>query len=136
LEEFLAERGTTYRRAVVTAIAFRVPRHPDDFRFRKMARVKPGGSSVISIAAVIEEGSQGLISAARVAYGAMAPTPIRAEGVEAALIGKPRTSAGIADALARAQEGTSPADDAIASAWYRRAVSVVQLKRLLLEVRR
>ncbi|MGA9850967.1 MAG: xanthine dehydrogenase family protein subunit M, partial [Roseiarcus sp.] len=40
--------------------------------------------------------------------------------------------AGVAAAVAAAAEGTSPATDAIASAWYRREVVGVHLRRLLL----
>jgi hypothetical protein len=42
------------------------------------------------------------------------------------------TREGIAPALAIAGEGTTPADDAISSAWYRREVLPVHLGRLLL----
>ena len=41
-------------------------------------------------------------------------------------------AAGIAPALAAAAEGTSPATDALASAWYRREVVAIHLRRLLL----
>jgi CO/xanthine dehydrogenase FAD-binding subunit len=41
--------------------------------------------------------------------------------------------AGIAPALAAAAEGTSPATDALASAWYRREVVAIHLRRLLLD---
>jgi len=136
LEEFFVKRESVYRSCVVTDVTFAAPRDPADFRFRKMSRVKPSGLSVISIAALIRQDPRGLIADARVAYGAMAPTPVRAKGVEAALVGKPRTAAGIADALTRALDEASPADDAIASAWYRRAVAPVHLRRLLLEADR
>jgi xanthine dehydrogenase small subunit len=134
LEEFFEKRETAYRGCIVTVVKFAAPRAPADFGFRKVSRVKPSGLSVISIAAVIRQDTQGVISDARVAYGAMAPTPIRAKGVEAALVGRPRTVSGIVEALARADEGASPVDDAIASAWYRRAVAPVHLRRLLLGV--
>jgi CO/xanthine dehydrogenase FAD-binding subunit len=62
----------------------------------------------------------------------MAPTPIRARAVERALEGRSLDAAGIAPALAVAAEGTSPAADALASAWYRREVVGVHLRRLLL----
>ena len=50
--------------------------------FRKVARAKPKGVSVLSIAAHVPAAG-GRISGARVAYGAMAPTPIRALAAEA-----------------------------------------------------
>jgi CO/xanthine dehydrogenase FAD-binding subunit len=129
LEEFLAARG---RGGVgfVAAVQFNRPQNPADFRFRKVSRVKPKGISVVSIAALLPM-SGARVANARVAYGAMAPTPIRARGVERALEGKALDAAGIAAARAAAQEGTRPATDAIASEWYRREVLPVHLGRLL-----
>ncbi len=129
IEEFLnaRERGG---QGLVTAVQFNRPQNAADFRFRKVSRVKPKGISVLSIAAHLPM-SGGRISNARVAYGAMAPTPIRAKGVERALEGKALDAAGIAAAKAAAAEGTRPATDAIASDWYRREVLPVHLGRLL-----
>ena len=107
------------------------PAGPGAFRFRKVSRVRPKGISVLSIAAHLPL-SGGRVAGARVAYGAMAPTPIRAKAVERALEGRTLDAAGIASALAVAAEGTNPATDAIASAWYRREVVAVHLRRLLL----
>jgi xanthine dehydrogenase small subunit len=67
----------------------------------------------------------------RVAYGAMAPTPIRARGVERALEGKSLDAGAIQAAKQAALEGCRPATDAIASEWYRREVLPVHLGRLL-----
>ncbi|MDT8382767.1 MAG: hypothetical protein RQ728_11015, partial [Brevefilum sp.] len=49
----------------------------------------------------------------------VAPTPVRARRVEAALEGKPLDSAAIKAALLSAGEDASPIDDVRASAWYR-----------------
>ena len=57
---------------------------------------------------------------------------IRAKAAERALEGRTLDEAGVAAAVAAAAEGTSPATDAIASAWYRREVVGVHLRRLLL----
>ena len=130
LEEFLGSRD---RQAgvLVASLAIARPASTDAFRFRKVSRVKPKGISVLSIAAHLPL-SGGRVAGARVAYGAMAPTPVRAKAVERALEGRTLDEAGIAPALAAATEGTTPADDAIASGWYRREVLPVHLKRLLL----
>jgi CO/xanthine dehydrogenase FAD-binding subunit len=74
----------------------------------------------------------GRVSGPRIAYGAMAPTAIRAKATERALEGRTLDESGVAAAVAAAAEGTSPANDAIASAWYRREVVGVHLRRLLL----
>jgi xanthine dehydrogenase small subunit len=86
---------------------------------------------VLSIAAYLPL-TGGRMASPRVAYGAMAPAPIRARAVERALEGRSLDAAGIAPALAVAAEGTNPATDALASAWYRREVLPVHLRRLLL----
>jgi xanthine dehydrogenase small subunit len=129
LEEFLANRGRSGQ-GLVTAVHFNRPQNPADFRFRKVSRVKPKGLAVLSIAAHLPA-SGGRISNARVAYGAMGPTPIRAKGVERALEGKALDAAAITAAKAAALEGARPATDAIASEWYRREVLPVHLGRLL-----
>ena len=111
---------------LIASVTVQRPRDPAGLRFLKVARVKPKGISILSIAVAAGNRST------RVAYNGMAPTPMRALAVERALEGKTLDAAGIAPALAVAAEGTSPADDAIASAWYRREVLPVHLKRLLL----
>jgi len=128
LEEFLANRERN--NGLVSSVTFNRPATPEAFRFRKVARVKPKGISVLSIAAHLPMNG-GRIAGARVAYGAMAPTPIRAKSVERALEGRALDEAGTAAAVAVAAEGTSPATDALASAWYRREMIAVHLKRLL-----
>jgi CO/xanthine dehydrogenase FAD-binding subunit len=129
LEEFLAARSRGGL-GLVISVSFQKPALADAFRFRKVSRVRPKGISVMSIAAHLPGG--GRISNARVAYGAMAATPIRAKGVERALEGRALDAAAIAAAKAAAAEGISPATDAIASEWYRREVLPVHLGRLLL----
>jgi CO/xanthine dehydrogenase FAD-binding subunit len=128
LEEFL---GSRERGGLVAGVTLNRPAGPGAFRFRKVSRVRPKGISVLSIAAHLPL-SGGRVAGARVAYGAMAPTPIRAKAVERALEGRTLDAAGITSALAVAAEGTNPATDAIASAWYRREVVAVHLRRLLL----
>jgi CO/xanthine dehydrogenase FAD-binding subunit len=129
LEELLAQRDRGAP-GVVEQVTIERPQQ-GAFRFKKVSRVRPKGISVLSIAAWLPT-SGGRIRGARIAYGAMAPTPIRAPAVERALEGRSLDQGGIAAALAVAAEGCAPADDAIASAWYRREVLPVHLRRLLL----
>jgi CO/xanthine dehydrogenase FAD-binding subunit len=112
---------------LVASITVKRPRDPAGLRFVKVTRVKPKGISLLSIAAVAGDNRS-----LRVAYNGMGPMPMRVPAVERALEGRTLDAAGIAPALAVATEGTAPADDAIASAWYRREVLPVHLKRLLL----
>jgi xanthine dehydrogenase small subunit len=129
LEEFLNARERGFS-GLITGVQFARPQNAADFRFRKVSRVKPKGLSMMSIAAHLPS-SGGRISQARIAYGAMAPTPVRARGAERALEGKALDATSIQAAKAAALEGTRPATDAIATEWYRREVLPVHLGRLL-----
>ena len=125
LEQFLADRQGLVRAVLLTRPT------GDGFRFRKVSRVKPKGVSVMSMAAWLGR-SAGRLSEVRVAYGAMADRPVRVPAVEQALEGASLDPAGIARALEVATEGLDPPTDALASAWYRREVAPVHLRRLLL----
>ncbi|MEM9207083.1 MAG: FAD binding domain-containing protein [Pseudomonadota bacterium] len=131
LEAFLQNRD---RAGIVSSVSFERPRSPSEFRWHKVSRVKPKGISVMSMAAHLPH-QGGRITNSRVAYGAMAPTPIRVRAVEAALNGQMLSEQGIGQAVDAAIDGLSPPDDPIASAWYRREVAPVHLKRMLLEAR-
>jgi len=129
IETFLASRGK--QQAIVTAVRFMLPTS-EAFRFVKVSRVKPKGVSVLSIAAVLENGAEGTVKSSRIALGAMADRPLRAKAAEAALAGAKLTEDGVAKAVAAIGEGTSPITDPIASAWYRAEVLPVHFRRLLL----
>jgi CO/xanthine dehydrogenase FAD-binding subunit len=126
LEAFLTRKKTP---EVVRSLAFAVP-PAGAFRFAKVIRHKPHGASVLAIAAVLPIADR-KVTGARVAYGAIAPKPMRARAVENALEGKPLDPATIAAAVKVATEGCTPPSDPQASDWYRLAVLPVHLKRLL-----
>lgn len=121
IERFLAER--LHFRGLVTAVT--VPRvETGTFLFSKVSRVKPKGVSVMALAVLMRRGDP------RVAFGNMGPTPLRAKGAERAL-SNGANEASIAAACAVCTEGLEPLTDPLASAWYRREVAPVHLKRLL-----
>lgn len=128
LEKFLAERSRRSG-AIVKSVSFTLP-PSGAFRFAKVMRRRPHGASVLSIAAVLPI-VDGRAEGVRVAYGAMAPTAIRARTVERALEGQKLDDATIAKAAAVASGHTSPENDPFASDWYRRNVLPVHLARLL-----
>jgi CO/xanthine dehydrogenase FAD-binding subunit len=129
IEEFLQSRerqaGT-----LVLAVSCQKPLSPDAFRYRKIARIKPKGGSVITLAAHLPV-SSGRVMGARIAMGSMAPTQMRAKAAERALEGRLLDASSISAAASAAVEGTSPADNALASGWYRREIVGVHLRRLL-----
>lgn len=133
IDDFLRDRQR-HRGSVVASVWVPRPRDAGAFRFAKVSRVKPKGISVMSIATYLP-GSAGRISGARVAYGAMGPTPLRATAVERALEGQSLDRQAIERAAAVAADGIDPPTDAIASSWYRREVVGVHLERLLSERR-
>ncbi|MEM5492871.1 FAD binding domain-containing protein [Hoeflea sp. AS16] len=124
MESFLA--GRSHARNLVTAVI--VPNVSEtEFRFAKISRVKPKGVALLSVAAWLRRGD------VRLAWGGMGPTPLRSKAAERALSsGGQLDEAGIAPALAVCTQDLQPADDALATAWYRREVAPVHLKRLLL----
>jgi CO/xanthine dehydrogenase FAD-binding subunit len=129
IEEFLQSRerqaGT-----LVLSVSCQRPLGADAFRYRKIARIKPKGGSVITLAAHLPI-SGGRIAGARIALGSMAPTQIRARAAERALEGRSLDAATISAVASAAAEGTSPSDNALGSAWYRREIVGVHLRRLL-----
>lgn len=118
------------RAGLIAAIEVTRPRDRRAFGFLKVSRVRPKGVSVLSIAASLPRDG-GRIRGARVAFGAMGPTPLRSSGAERILEGATLDASSIARAAEVATEGLDPPTDPIASAWYRGQVAGVHLKRLL-----
>lgn len=127
LADVLRERG---RVGLVASVHVPRPQAPADFGFLKASRIKPKGVSVLSIAAHLPR-QGGRIRGARVAFGAMGPTPLQATAVERVLDGQSLDASIIARAVQVAVEGLDPPTDGLATAWYRREVAGVHLKRLL-----
>jgi xanthine dehydrogenase small subunit len=128
LETFLKDRQKL-KSAFVLSVSFLLPQ-PKDFRYSKVVRRKPVSASVVTIAALLPRKS-GKIKGARLALGAMAPCAVRARKAEAALEGKALDKTAIEAAAKLGAEATAPADDAYATAWYRRQVVPIHMKRLL-----
>lgn len=129
IEEFLQSRERQAG-ALVLSVSCQKPLAAEAFRYRKIARIKPKGASVITLAAHLPI-SSGRVLGARIALGSMAQTQIRAKAAERALEGRPLDAPTIAAAASAAVEGTSPADNALASGWYRREIVGIHLRRLL-----
>ena len=76
-----------------------------------------------------------LLRDVRLAFGAVAPTPVRATRTEAALEGRPLDAAMLESAAGIALEEVHPISDVRASDWYRRELIHNILKRVLTNVR-
>lgn len=127
VEDVVRDRA---RPPLVAAVEVPRPRDPRAFGFLKVARVKPKGVSVLSIA-VLAPREGGRIRGARVAFGNMGPHPLRGSGGERALEGAALDAATLIRAAQSAADGLDPPTDALATTWYRREVAGVHLKRLL-----
>jgi CO/xanthine dehydrogenase FAD-binding subunit len=86
--------------------------------------------SVVSVAAGVEL-AEGKVAHANVALGSVAPTPVRAKTVEAALVGKEFTPGLVEETAKLVTEDISPIDDVRASGEYRKTVAAVLVKRAL-----
>jgi carbon-monoxide dehydrogenase medium subunit len=98
--------------------------------FLRMGRRKALTLSIVNVAAGLAmDGQQ--VSKARIALGAVAPTPIRAYKAEQLLQGRKLAPELFAEAAAVAATEISPISDLRASADYRRKISVVLVRRAL-----
>jgi carbon-monoxide dehydrogenase medium subunit len=86
---------------------------------------------VVNSAVRVDLGDNGSCQTARIALGAVAPTPIRAYEAERVLEGQSLMPEVIAQAARLAAEATRTIDDIRGSAAYRRHVTEVLVRRAL-----
>ena len=116
--EFFVDLFTTAVGPDEVLVEVRIPKKTGwGAHYEKFQRVAQAWSIVAVAAAVRTEG--GSIAEARVALTNMAATPVRATGVEQALVGQPANVETIRAAAEHAAEGTSPMSDGNADADYR-----------------
>jgi carbon-monoxide dehydrogenase medium subunit len=89
--------------------------------------------AVVGVAVLLTLGQGDRIERARIALGAVAPTPIRARKAEAALEGKEASEALFAQAAETATSEASPIGDVRGSAEFRRHLVRVTVERCLQE---
>jgi carbon-monoxide dehydrogenase medium subunit len=98
--------------------------------YEKFNRTAQAWSMVAIAAAIRVEG--GSIAEARVGLTNMGTTPIRARGVEEALVGQPATADAVRSAAERVTEGTTAPSDADAASDYREHLAKVLTGRAVL----
>ena len=135
LGAFFVGPGKTSRAPSELLTAVRVPLPPAGHvaRFAKFGTRPALDISVASVAVAGVLQGQALRDV-RVAFGAVAPTPMRAARTERALEGRPLDAATIEAAAAVAREEVAPIDDVRATAWYRRELVHTMTKRILVDV--
>jgi len=137
LERFFLGPGKTVRlpQELLTAVVFERPAAGFVGRFRKAGPRPALEISTVSVA-LGARFADGRLRDVRVAMGSVAPTPLRARHVEAALEGQPLNAATLAAAVEAAAEDAKPIDDVRASAWYRGHLVRVFVEEVLNDVRR
>ncbi len=137
LERFFLAPGKTVKRPeeLLTAVVFDRPEGDFVARFRKSGPRPALEISTVSLALGARVAAGGL-SHVRVAMGSVAPTPLRARHVEAALEGKPIQASTIAAAVDATAQDAKPIDDVRASAWYRSHLVRVFVEEVLHDLRR
>ncbi len=139
IAEFFVGPGRTALGPGEFLTSIHLPPAPPESRgvFNKLGRTKIGDISLVSVAVWVDFGadqavavgnSQHAIRNARIALGAVGPTPLRAPLAEAALMAD-ASPAGIRRAAQLAAEASRPIDDIRASAAYRRAMVEVLTRR-------
>ncbi len=116
--------------SVLTRVRFAAP-EVGEFFYTKAMRRRLNSASIVTVAAALRR-SDGVVTSARVALGGVASRPLRSAAAEAALIGGPLSRERVDAAGAAAAAVIDPPTDAYASAWYRRRVLPVHLRRALL----
>jgi CO/xanthine dehydrogenase FAD-binding subunit len=110
--------GVAEAAGLVTQVRFKAP---ERWFYTKAMRRRQNSASIVTVA------SDGV----RIALGGVARTPVRALAAEQALAGTIDREH-VDAAAAAAVEAAEPFDDAFASAWYRRRVLPVHVRRALL----
>jgi xanthine dehydrogenase small subunit len=132
LEDFFLAYGKQDRQPGEFVEAVSIPRQPDRLRCYKLSkRFDQDISAVCGCFAISVE--DGMVTAARIAFGGMAGTPKRATHVEAAIAGKPWDEDTIAHAWDAWEADFQPLSDMRASAEYRLHAARNMLTRYLLE---
>jgi CO/xanthine dehydrogenase FAD-binding subunit len=132
LAEYFVGPGKTRRAPAELLTGVRIPLPPAGHvaRFFKFGTRPALDISAISIgiAGILKKGA---LTQVRVAFGAVAPTPVRALHTEEALEGK-RLDAATIEAVANvARDEVKPIDDLRATAWYRKEMIHNMTKRML-----
>ena len=128
--EFFQDLFTTALAPDELLVEVRVPKHTGwRAHYEKFNRVAQAWSMVAVAVTVRTEA--GVIEEARVALTNMGSTPVRASGVEAALVGVQAAADSIRAAAEHAAEGTNPPVDGNADVEYRRHLAKVLTGRAI-----
>jgi CO/xanthine dehydrogenase FAD-binding subunit len=132
LEDFFTGPGATVLQPNELVIEVHVPFVKGNAVFLKLGRRKAMTLSVVNTAVHIQSKGR-TCEEARIAVGAMGPTPIRCVEAEKVLVGQAIDLDLIAKCADTAITKTSPIDDNRASAWYRKKAGRNLIRRALVQ---
>lgn len=135
LADFITGPGRTVRTSheLICGLWLPLPKAGFIGRFYKFGTRPALDISAISIGiGGVRTGS--VLSQVRLAYGAVATTPMRARAAEAALEGQALDAQCISSVATLAHDEIKPIDDVRASAWYRRELVFNMTQRMLQDV--
>jgi len=132
VDEFFTGPGETVRQSdeLLTAIRVAIPPEERVFRFEK-AGTRPAMECSVVTVGVAFTPVEGVLADVRVAFGSLAPVPLRGRKTEAVLEGAALTPVSIDRAAAVAALEVTPITDVRGSADYRRVLAAEFLRRLL-----
>jgi carbon-monoxide dehydrogenase medium subunit len=131
-QDFFVTMLTTYLDPLEILTEARVPtlQPGSGWGFSELSR-RPGDFALALAAATLQVGTNGTITHARIAVGAVADRAIRCPEAEAALLGQRGGRAAFETAAALASEPLEPPSDVHASSGYRRHLARVLIERAL-----
>jgi CO/xanthine dehydrogenase FAD-binding subunit len=133
LDQFFRGPGQTACEPGELVVALRLPAAGGRAAYFRYGRRQANTPAIVAVAARVVLYGQ-VVREARIALGAAGPHPLRAVGAEAALVGRTLDAAGIAEAAAAAAAACDPPTDALASAWYRKKMVGVFVRRALTQL--
>jgi carbon-monoxide dehydrogenase medium subunit len=106
-----------------------VPATDGAVSYLRCARRAAGAPPVVTVAVRVRRATD--VVDARIAISAVGPRAARATEAEELLIGSPGDDDAVGEAAAAAARAVEPRDDSVASAWYRRRMTELFVRRAL-----
>ncbi len=133
LKEFFLGPGMTVRQPdeVLTEVLVPIPQGRVGMDFYKLAVRRYMDISIVNAATLVTLDNDGVIIDARIAFGAVAPTPIRVEEAEERLKGNKLEDALLEEAAELSKNRSRPITDQRGTAEYRRIMVYRLAKRLV-----
>jgi len=129
IDNFWVAYRTTARQAFEFAVEYKIPANVGKSAFIRMTRADQDLSKLN--AAVCLNMSGNVCQGARLAIGCVAPTTVRMKKAEEILKGKEITDSVLKEVEEAVKGEVTPIDDVRSSAWYRKEVSGILMKRTI-----